>query len=159
MIFKKKESTQELLGIEAITDYGISTKQGELVFFSVAPTNLSVLPADSIDARINALLNIIKGFIQCFQQQFHLRIFIISKSVWNECLYVKEGHVHNRTRPSFIISLTSVLIIWTELHRMQRPCPSLRSGHSTPEQLEAYRLNPGPSTQTSLRCLLRKQSS
>ena len=61
MIFKKKESTQELLGIEAITDYGISTKQGELVFFSVAPTNLSVLPADSIDARINALLNIIKG--------------------------------------------------------------------------------------------------
>ena len=44
MIFKKKESTQELLGIEAITDYGISTKQGELVFFSVAPTNLSVLP-------------------------------------------------------------------------------------------------------------------
>ena len=62
MIFKKKESTQELLGIEAITDYGISTKQGELVFFSVAPTNLSVLPADSIDARINALLNIIKGY-------------------------------------------------------------------------------------------------
>ena len=50
MIFKKKESTQELLGIEAITDYGISTKLGELVFFSVAPTNLSVLPADSIDA-------------------------------------------------------------------------------------------------------------
>jgi hypothetical protein len=44
MIFKKKESTQELLGIEAITDYGISTKQGELVFFAVAPTNLSVLP-------------------------------------------------------------------------------------------------------------------
>ena len=62
MIFKKKESTQEMLGIEAITDYGISTKQGELVFFSVAPTNLSVLPADSIDARINALLNIIKGY-------------------------------------------------------------------------------------------------
>ena len=62
MIFKKKESTQELLGIEAITDYGISTKQGELVFFAVAPTNLSVLPADSIGARINALLNIIKGY-------------------------------------------------------------------------------------------------
>lgn len=62
MIFKKKESTQELLGIEAITNYGIGTKQGELVFFSVAPTNLSVLPADSIDARINALLNIIKAY-------------------------------------------------------------------------------------------------
>ena len=62
MIFKKRESTQELLGIETITDYGISTKQGELVFFSVAPTNLSVLPADSIDARVNALLNIIKGY-------------------------------------------------------------------------------------------------
>ena len=59
---QKKESTQELLGIESITDYGISTKQGELIFFAVAPTNLSVLPADSIDARINALLNIIKGY-------------------------------------------------------------------------------------------------
>ena len=67
MIFKKKESTQELLGIEAITDYGISTKQGELVFFSVAPTNLSVLPADSIDAMPRRFLqrtdlNIIKGY-------------------------------------------------------------------------------------------------
>ena len=30
MIFKKKESTQELLGIEAITDYGISTKQHDI---------------------------------------------------------------------------------------------------------------------------------
>lgn len=62
MILKKKKSTQELLGIDAITDYGIATKQGELVFFAIAPTNLSVLPADSIDARINALLNIIKGY-------------------------------------------------------------------------------------------------
>ena len=65
MIFKKKESTQELLGIEAITDYGISTKQGELVFFAVAPTNLSVLPADSIDARINALDDVEQGVYPC----------------------------------------------------------------------------------------------
>lgn len=36
MILKKKKSTQELLGIDAITDYGIATKQGVLVFFAIA---------------------------------------------------------------------------------------------------------------------------
>ena len=51
MIFKKKESTQELLGIEAITDYGISTKQGELVFFSVAPTHLDRIQVMTASSR------------------------------------------------------------------------------------------------------------
>lgn len=59
MTKRGKNSTRQLIGVEAITDYGITTKQGELVFFIVAPTNLSVLPEASISARINALLNVI----------------------------------------------------------------------------------------------------
>ena len=47
MIFKKKESTQELLGIETITDYGISTKQP---LFSIPPHQF-LFNAGSIDKR------------------------------------------------------------------------------------------------------------
>lgn len=57
---RKKNSAQQLMGIEDITDYSIVTRQGELVFFVISPTNLSVLPESGISARINALLNVIR---------------------------------------------------------------------------------------------------
>ena len=62
---KKKDnstqSTRQLMGIEAIRDYGIATRMGDLVFFIIKPTNISVLPDSSITARIYALLNVVKG--------------------------------------------------------------------------------------------------
>ena len=54
-------STKELIGISDITDYCLSTKQGDLVFFIIKPTNISVLPDASVSARIYSLLNVIKG--------------------------------------------------------------------------------------------------
>ena len=39
----KKNSVQELLGIQHFTKYGLMTEHGELVFFQIAPTNISVL--------------------------------------------------------------------------------------------------------------------
>ena len=45
-------SVQELIGIKGFTDYGLETKDGELVFFSIAPTNLAVLSKSSIDGKI-----------------------------------------------------------------------------------------------------------
>ena len=44
-----------------ITDYSIATRMGNLVFFIIKPTNISVLPDSSISARIYALLNVVKG--------------------------------------------------------------------------------------------------
>ena len=66
VIRKKKKnadglSTKELIGISDITDYCLSTRQGDLVFFIIKPTNISVLPDASVSTRIYSLLNVIKG--------------------------------------------------------------------------------------------------
>ena len=60
---KKREgpSTRDLMGISGLTEYSICTKLGDLVFFIVEPTNISVLPDASVSARIHALLNVLKG--------------------------------------------------------------------------------------------------
>ncbi len=54
---KKKNgaSVQELLGIKAFTEYGIQTNRGELLFFKVKPTNISVLSPSSVEAKIRQL--------------------------------------------------------------------------------------------------------
>ena len=58
---KAARSTRQLMAIEEIKDYCIATRMGNLVFFIIKPTNISVLPDSSISARIYALLNVVKG--------------------------------------------------------------------------------------------------
>ena len=62
---KKKEnaaqSTLQHMGSDGIKDYCIATRMGDLVFFIIKPTNISVLSDSSISARIYALLNVVKG--------------------------------------------------------------------------------------------------
>lgn len=58
---REKASTRQLIGIEDITGHSLVTPHGELVFFMVKPTNISVLSASSIGARIYALMNVLKG--------------------------------------------------------------------------------------------------
>ena len=58
-IDKRRQSTQQLMGIQKITDYCISTDAGDLVFYIVRPSNLGVLPANAIYARIEALKNVL----------------------------------------------------------------------------------------------------
>lgn len=55
----KKNSVQELLGIQWFTKYGIMTDHGELLFFQIAPTNISVLSYDNIEMKINHLQGLI----------------------------------------------------------------------------------------------------
>lgn len=68
MTRKKKQnagqSTQQLMGVGQIKDYCIGTKMGDLVFFIIKPTNISVLPGSSVTARIYALLNVMKGMVE-----------------------------------------------------------------------------------------------
>ena len=64
---KKKEgsqSTRQLMGIEDIKDYCIATRMGDLVFFIIKPTNISVLPDSGVTARIYAMLNVVKGLAE-----------------------------------------------------------------------------------------------
>lgn len=54
-------SVQELLGIKSFTDYGIQTVRGELLFFSVAPTNISVLSPSSVETKIRQLMFVLSA--------------------------------------------------------------------------------------------------
>ena len=59
---KQKASTRQLIGAMAITDYSLVTyKEGELVYFIVNPSNISVLSEASVGARIYALMTVLKG--------------------------------------------------------------------------------------------------
>jgi len=60
----REQSTRQLMGIDDFTDYGIATRMGNLVFFAIKPTNISVLPGSGVSARIYALLNVIKGQVE-----------------------------------------------------------------------------------------------
>ena len=57
----KRNSVQELLGIRHFTNYGLMTDNGELVFFRVAPTNISVLSSVNIQQKILGLTNLLKS--------------------------------------------------------------------------------------------------
>lgn len=52
---KKGASVQNLIGIKTFTDYGIVTNRGELLFYLVTPTNISVLSAANIENKIRQL--------------------------------------------------------------------------------------------------------
>ncbi|MBR5679311.1 MAG: hypothetical protein IKX19_01540 [Clostridia bacterium] len=53
---KKEVSTQDFLGVRAFSRNGIQTDgHGELVYFTVKPTNISVLSRDSVAQKIHKL--------------------------------------------------------------------------------------------------------
>ena len=59
---KQRASTRQLIGAKAVTDYSLVTYgQGELVYFIVKPSNISVLSEASIGARIYARWTVLKG--------------------------------------------------------------------------------------------------
>lgn len=59
---REKASTRQLIGAKAITDYSLITYgEGELVYFMVRPSNLSVLSETNVGARIYALMTVLKG--------------------------------------------------------------------------------------------------
>lgn len=53
---KKKNGVQGLVGLERFSKYGIKTDKAEIAFFSVEPTNISVLSAANIDVKIHHLM-------------------------------------------------------------------------------------------------------
>ena len=52
------------MGIDEITDYSLKTPHGELVYFIIHPTNISVLSESSVSARIYALMTVLKGIAE-----------------------------------------------------------------------------------------------
>ena len=56
---KKKNSVQSLIGFERFTNYGIRIDKAEIAFFSVEPTNISVLSAVSVDTKIHRMMSLL----------------------------------------------------------------------------------------------------
>ena len=58
---KNKNSVQELIGIQTFTKRGLKTDKGELVYFLVAPTNISVLSKENIAIKTWHLMQVLSG--------------------------------------------------------------------------------------------------
>lgn len=58
---KKKNSVQELIGIDTFSNRGLKTRNGELVFFSISPTNISVLSKENIQTKIWHLMMVLSA--------------------------------------------------------------------------------------------------
>lgn len=58
---KKGRSTQELIGIKTFTKYGLETTKGELLFYLVSPTNISVLSYVNIEIKIRHLIMVLSA--------------------------------------------------------------------------------------------------
>ncbi len=58
---RKRQSTRQLMGIDRLTEHGVATPRGELVFFLIRPDNLSVLSPEVIRGRVRALMELLRG--------------------------------------------------------------------------------------------------
>ena len=62
---RKEGTTQELLGIKELLEYGVRTyRKEELAYFLIRPSNLSVLSEESLSARIYGLMTVLKGITE-----------------------------------------------------------------------------------------------
>lgn len=97
---RKKKSTQQLVGIERVTDSSVLTACGELTFYLVQPTNLNVLPESGVRTRVTALLNALKT-----SAEMELLALDSKESYQDNRLYYRrraeeEGNPATRTSPT-----------------------------------------------------------
>lgn len=58
---KQRQSTRQLMGITQLTEHGVKTAGGELVFYLIQPDNLSVLSEEGVRQRVLALSNLLRS--------------------------------------------------------------------------------------------------
>ena len=58
---KKGRSVQDFNGIKTFTKYGLATNKGELLFYLVSPTNISVLSSVNIEIKIRHLMMVLSA--------------------------------------------------------------------------------------------------
>ena len=58
---RRRLSTRQLMGIDQLTEHGLKTAKGELVFFLLSPDNLSVLSSDGVRNRVRALTDLLRS--------------------------------------------------------------------------------------------------
>ena len=58
---RQQQSTRQLMGITRITEHGVSTSNGDYVFFLIRPDNLSVLSEEAIRQRVGNLSSLLSN--------------------------------------------------------------------------------------------------
>lgn len=58
---RKGTSVQNLIGIKSFGNYGLKANKGELLFYLVAPTNISVLSHTNIEIKIRHLMMVLSA--------------------------------------------------------------------------------------------------
>lgn len=58
---RRRLSTRQLMGIDRLTEHGMKTVRGELVFYLISPDNLSVLSSEGVRGRVRALTELLRG--------------------------------------------------------------------------------------------------
>lgn len=86
MAKRKNNSVQKFIGFENFTKYGIKTDKAEIAFFSVEPTNISVLSAANIDVKIHHLMMLLSTIPD-------LEIIALDSC---ECFDSNKNHVRER---------------------------------------------------------------
>lgn len=84
---RKGHSVQDLMGVKTFTKYGLATNKGELLFYQVAPTNISVLSHINIEIKIRHLMMVLSSIPD-------IEITCTDSS---ECFDDNKAYLHNRT--------------------------------------------------------------
>ncbi len=83
---KKGQSVQDMIGVQAFTQYGLLTDKGELLFYLVSPTNISVLSHANIEIKIRHLMMVLSAIPD-------IEIICTDSS---ECFDDNKAYLHNR---------------------------------------------------------------
>lgn len=84
---RKGHSVQDLMGVKTFTKYGLTTNKGELLFYQVAPTNISVLSHINIEIKIRHLMMVLSSIPD-------IEITCTDSS---ECFDDNKAYLHDRT--------------------------------------------------------------
>ena len=57
---RQQRSTRQLMGITKLTEHGMMTPSGELIFYLIQPDNLSVLSSEGVRSRVRALTDVFR---------------------------------------------------------------------------------------------------
>ncbi len=83
---KKGQSVQDMIGVQAFTQYGLLTDKGELLFYLVSPTNISVLSHANIEIKIRHLMMVLSAIPD-------IEIICTDSS---ECFDDNKAYLHSR---------------------------------------------------------------
>ena len=83
---KKGQSVQDMRGIRTFTKYGLRTEKGDLLFYMVSPTNISVLSYANIEIKIRHLMMVLSS----------LPDIEITCTDSSECFDDNKAYLHSR---------------------------------------------------------------